>query len=103
MRSDGELSDWFFEGESIGLLARMPHREDLLHAERYLKVGPVFASVGKTRAEARSAIIDYIEMFYNSKRRHSSPGYLSPMDLEKLSVMKKQLKKLSVYSGPHQK
>ncbi|WP_443112640.1 IS3 family transposase, partial [Desulfopila inferna] len=29
------------------------------------------------------------EMFYNSKRYHSYLGYLSPMDFEKLSVMKK--------------
>ena len=30
------------------------------------------------RAEALAAITEYIEVFYNSQRRHSSLGYLSP-------------------------
>jgi len=35
-----------------------------------------------TRQEARQAAIDYIEMFYNSHRLHSSLGYVSPNDFE---------------------
>ena len=35
-----------------------------------------------TQAEARSAVFDFIEGFYNPRRRHSSIGYLSPMDFE---------------------
>jgi transposase InsO family protein len=35
-----------------------------------------------TRAEARTAIFDYIEVFYNRTRRHSSLGYQSPLDYE---------------------
>ena len=35
-----------------------------------------------TRAEARAALFEYIEMFYNPKRRHSSLGYLSPAEYE---------------------
>jgi putative transposase len=35
-----------------------------------------------TRAEARAAIFEYIEVFYNSKRRHSSLGYVSPAEYE---------------------
>ena len=31
-----------------------------------------------TRARARAAIVEYIEVFYNSKSRHSSLGYVSP-------------------------
>jgi transposase InsO family protein len=38
-----------------------------------------------TRAEAKLAIFDYIETFYNPKRRHSSLGYLSPVAFEKLN------------------
>jgi putative transposase len=34
------------------------------------------------RAEARTAIVEYIEVFYNNKRRHSSLGYLSPAEYE---------------------
>lgn len=36
-----------------------------------------------TREEARSDIFDYIEMFYNPKRRHSSAMQLSPIEYEK--------------------
>jgi len=35
-----------------------------------------------TRQQARSMIFDYIETFYNSHRRHSSLGYLSPAQFE---------------------
>ena len=33
--------------------------------------------------------VDYIEMFYNSTRRHSYLGYLSPAEFEKGMVLKK--------------
>ena len=36
-----------------------------------------------TREEARRDIFDYIEMFYNPKRRHSFSKQLSPMNYEK--------------------
>jgi putative transposase len=35
-----------------------------------------------TRDEARADVFDYIERFYNPKRRHSTIGYLSPMQFE---------------------
>lgn len=35
------------------------------------------------REEARQAIFDYIEIFYNRKRIHSSLDYMSPVDYEK--------------------
>lgn len=35
-----------------------------------------------TRNEARACVIDYIEMFYNSRRRHSYLGYVSPAEFE---------------------
>jgi putative transposase len=36
-----------------------------------------------TRSEARRAIFDYIEGFYNPRRRHSALGYLSPAEYER--------------------
>jgi putative transposase len=36
----------------------------------------------QTRAQARQAIFDFIEVFYNRQRLHSSLGYLSPIDFE---------------------
>jgi putative transposase len=37
-----------------------------------------------TRAELANAIFEWIEAFYNPIRGHSSPGYLSPLDYERL-------------------
>jgi transposase InsO family protein len=35
-----------------------------------------------TRAELANAMFDYVEAFYNPMRRHSTLGYLSPVDYE---------------------
>ena len=35
-----------------------------------------------TREEAKKSIFDYIEVFYNRQRLHSSNGYLSPVEFE---------------------
>ena len=35
-----------------------------------------------TRDSARAAIHDYIEVFYNRERRHSTIGYVSPAEFE---------------------
>ena len=37
----------------------------------------------RTRDEAKADVFDYIERFYNPKRRHSTIGYLSPVEFEK--------------------
>ncbi len=36
----------------------------------------------RTRDEAKADVFDYIERFYNAKRRHSTIGYKSPMEFE---------------------
>jgi len=36
-----------------------------------------------TQAQARAAIVEYIEVFYNTKRRHSSLRYVSPAEYER--------------------
>ena len=36
-----------------------------------------------TRAEARTAVFEYIEGWYNPRRRHSTLGYLSPAEYER--------------------
>jgi putative transposase len=41
------------------------------------------STIPATRHEAELAVFDYIETFYNPKRRHSSLGYLSPVAFEK--------------------
>ena len=40
-----------------------------------------------SRQEVRDDVIDYIEMFYNSRRKHSSLGYVSPNEFEKLAAV----------------
>jgi putative transposase len=37
----------------------------------------------RTRNEARADVFDYIERFYNATRRHSTIGYVSPVELER--------------------
>jgi putative transposase len=37
----------------------------------------------RTRDDAKADVFDYIERFYNPKRRHSTIGYLSPMEFER--------------------
>ena len=37
----------------------------------------------RTRDEARADVFDYIERFYNTIRRHSTIGYLSPVEFER--------------------
>ena len=36
-----------------------------------------------SRNQARTAVFDYIEGFYNTRRRHSTIGYHSPASYEK--------------------
>jgi len=54
-----------------------------------LKTERVFFSNYITREEARRDIVDYIEMFYNSNRRHSYLGYVSPKEFEELWLLRK--------------
>lgn len=47
-------------------------KKELVHHEKYA-----------TRAEATASIFEYIEVFYNRMRRHSSLGYVSPAEYER--------------------
>jgi transposase InsO family protein len=53
-------------------------KKELAHHRRY-----------RTRAEARKDIFEFIEVFYNRERLHSSLGYLSPLDYESQIAVKK--------------
>jgi putative transposase len=48
-----------------------------------LKTERTARKVYRTRDEAKADVFDYIEHFYNPKRRHSTIGYLSPMEFER--------------------
>lgn len=47
-----------------------------------MKIEAIFGRRFLTRDEARSAVFDYIEGFYNPRRCHSALGYLSPINFE---------------------
>ena len=48
-----------------------------------LKTERTAAKMYRTREQAKADVFDYIECFYNPRRRHSTLGYLSPMEFEK--------------------
>ena len=48
-----------------------------------LKTERVAKKVYRTRDQARSDVFDYIERFYNPTRRHSTLGYVSPIEFER--------------------
>jgi transposase InsO family protein len=50
-------------------------KTEFLHRHRFLSL-----------EAARTATFDYIEGFYNRFRRHSSLGYLSPVDYEQVTM-----------------
>ena len=47
-----------------------------------LKTERTARKVYRTREQARSDVFDYIECFYNPRRRHSTIGYVSPIQFE---------------------
>jgi putative transposase len=47
-----------------------------------LKTERVNRRVYRTRDDARADVFDYVERFYNPRRRHSTLGYLSPAEYE---------------------
>lgn len=47
-----------------------------------LKLDLVYRRTFASHQQARSAIFDYIECFYNRQRSHSALGYCSPVDFE---------------------
>jgi putative transposase len=48
-----------------------------------LKTERTARRVYRSREQARSDVFDYIERFYNPTRRHSTLGYVSPIEFEK--------------------
>ncbi|WP_120710083.1 IS3 family transposase, partial [Enterobacter hormaechei] len=69
-----------------GSMSRRGNCHDNAVAESFfqlLKRERIKKKIYGTREEARSDIFDYIEMFYNSKRRHGSSEQMSPTEYEK--------------------
>jgi len=69
----------------IGSMSRRGNCWDNAVAESFfatLKVELVYQTQWYSRAQARTAIFEYIELFYNRERRHSAIGYRSPNQFE---------------------
>ncbi len=52
-----------------------------------LKTERTARKVYKTRDDARADVFDYIERFYNPRRRHSTLGYMSPVEFEEKAML----------------
>lgn len=82
-------NEWQAFLKSHGIVCSMSRRgncHDNAVAESFfqlLKRERIRRKIYLTRAEARSDVFDYIEMFYNSKRRHGTNGGLAPVEYER--------------------
>jgi putative transposase len=87
--------DYQLQLKAFGMIPSMSRKGDCYDnavAESFfhtLKNDQFGDQIYSTRLEARQAVIDYIEMFYNSHRLHSFLGYVSPNDFEMNFVRKK--------------
>lgn len=73
------------DGKALPSMSRKGNCYDNAAMESFwstLKLELIYRRDFKTRAEARLAIFDFIETFYNRRRRHSSLNYLCPVDFE---------------------
>ena len=69
----------------ISSMSRKAHCEDNAHMESLggtLKAERVDGGCFLTREEARRAIFEYVEVFYNRVRLHSALGHQCPVDFE---------------------
>jgi putative transposase len=73
----------------IASMSRRGNCYDNAHCESFfhsLKTELVYRTNFKTRKEAKQAIFDWIETWYNRQRRHSGIGYMSPEQYENLAL-----------------
>ncbi len=69
----------------VGSMSRRGNCWDNAVAESFfstLKIELAYTADWATRADARAAVFEYLEVFYNGQRRHSALGYLSPVAFE---------------------
>ncbi|MGE4825678.1 IS3 family transposase, partial [Yersinia enterocolitica] len=70
----------------VASMSRRGNCHDNAVAESFfqlLKRERIKRKIYTTRQDARDDVFDYIEMFYNPKRRHSFNNQLSPVEFEK--------------------
>ena len=92
-RGSQYASDLFRKKLAIcGIIASMSRKGncyDNAHVESFfhsLKTELVYRKKFKTREEAKQAIFEWIETWYNKKRLHSSINFMSPEECEKMAL-----------------
>lgn len=74
----------------VGSMSRKGNCHDNAVAESFfhtLKEELVTDADYKTRDEAKRSIFEYIELFYNRKRLHSTLGYQAPLEYERINAV----------------
>jgi transposase InsO family protein len=78
------------ENEFIGSMSKKGDCWDNAVAESFfhtLKVELIHRNKFRTRDEAKRKIFEYVEMYYNRKRAHSTLGNMSPFEYERQAVL----------------
>ena len=81
----------------IGSMSRKGNCWDNACAESFfhtIKIELINGLLYLSREEAKQSIFEYIEMYYNKRRRHSTIGYSTPEEFEKLNY---SLRKIAVH------
>ena len=76
-QSMGSKGDCFDNAVAESFFATL--KKELIHRQTW-----------PTKAELRTEVFDYIEIFYNRRRRHSTLGHLSPAEFEIISLQQQQ-------------
>lgn len=84
--SSGDWQSFLKANNLLGSMSRRGNCHDNAVAESFfqlLKRERIRRKIYSTRQDARADVFDYIEMFYNPKRRHGFNNQLSPVEFEK--------------------
>jgi len=84
--SSGDWQSFLNANNLLGSMSRRGNCHDNAVAESFfqlLKRERIKRQIYPTRETARRDVFNYIEMFYNPRRRHGTSGNLSPVEYEK--------------------
>ncbi|MCQ4323125.1 IS3 family transposase [Stutzerimonas stutzeri] len=88
--SSGDWQSFLKANNLLGSMSRRGNCHDNAVAESFfqlLKRERIRRRIYSTRQDARADVFDYIEMFYNPKRRHGFNNQLSPVEFEKQHLL----------------
>ena len=89
---DAVFRKWLGDNNALQSMTRKDNHYDNAHAESLFsrfKAELMQNGSFDTFGDAKTAIFEYIEVYYNRVRRHSALGYLSPLNFEKKLLKKK--------------